>query len=147
MIFTTYSLNRDKKKIKIKEMDINRFEKIGATGSGLALKYKKGKIIYLKMEYWFDEFYINAQKRNEESVKKRYYSYVKIDKDKPDHPKNRVRDNKGRPIKNYTKPIDYYIEHEVMKVKFISDDDFYKVYDKAEKLGIFYEWFEGEFYN
>jgi len=147
MTFEIYHLNRHREKIKIKEIDINKFEKIGPTGNGLALKYKKGKTIYLGLEYLFDEFYINAQKQNDESVKNKYYSYIKIDKSKPDHPKNRVRDDKGRPVKKYVEPIDCYIENRINKIKFISDDDFNKVYDKAKELGILYEWYESKFYE
>lgn len=147
MIFNTYHLSRSKKKIKNKEMDIGKFEKIGTTGSGLALKYKKGKTIYLGMEYLFDEFYTKEQKRNEINVKNRVYSYIKIDENKPPHPKNRVRDDKGRPIKEYEQPIDCYLENGVNEIRFIGDDDFYEVYDKAKELGILYQWFDGAFYK
>ena len=147
MIFKIYHLNRNREKIKIKEVNINRFEKIGTTGSGLVLKYKNSKTIYLGLEYLFDEFYINAQKQNDESVKNKAYSYIKIDKNKPDHPKNRVRDNKGRPVKNYVKPVDYYIKNGVDKIRFISDKDFDKIFNKAKELGILYEWHEGKFYE
>jgi hypothetical protein len=145
MIFTIYNLNRNKHPIKLKEIDINRFEKIGLTGNGLALKYKKGITIIIALEYIFDYLYTKPQKQNYEDIKNRHYSYIRIDKNKPDHPKNRVRDSKGRPIKNYVKPVDYYIENEVNKIRFISDEDFKKVYEKAKELGILYEWFEDEF--
>jgi len=146
LVFKIYNLNRNKRPIKIKKIDINKFEKIGTTGSGLALKYKKGKTIYIKLEYLFDEFYIKAQKQNNEDVKNKLYSYVKIDKNKSDHPKNRVRDSKGKPIKNYVKPIDCYVENGINKMRFISNEDFEKVYEKAKELGILYEWFEDRFY-
>jgi len=147
MIFETYHLKKDRKKFKIRQIDINKFEKIATTGSGLALKYKKGKIIYLESEYLFDEYYIKPQKMNDEAVKCRYYSYIAIDKNKPCSPKNRVRDSKGKPIKNYVKPIDCYIENKVNKMKFINHNDFDRIYNKAKELNILYEWYDGVFYS
>lgn len=147
MIFETYHLKRNREKFKIRQIDINKFEKIGATGSGLALKYKKGKTIYLGLEYLFDEYYIKPQEMNDEEVKCRAYSYIAIDKNKPCSPKNRVRDSKGKPVKDYVKPIDCYIENKVNKIEFISDNDFERVYNKVKELDILYEWFEGVFYR
>ena len=40
MIFETYRLSRDRKKIEVKELNLDSFEKIGLTGRGLALKPK-----------------------------------------------------------------------------------------------------------
>ena len=61
----------------------------------------------------FNNFYIEPQKQNYEAVKNRAFTYIKIDENKPEHPKNRVRDSKGRPIKKYIEPIDYYVKNEV----------------------------------
>ena len=38
-----YKLTKDRKKVRIKQLDLTKFEKIGTTGDGLALKYEKGK--------------------------------------------------------------------------------------------------------
>ena len=50
MTFKTFRLNRHGGKIEVKELNLDSFEKIGRTGRGLALKYKRGRTIILEME-------------------------------------------------------------------------------------------------
>ena len=87
LLSKTYGLSRSRKKKKIKELDIGKFEKIAPTGSGLVLKYKKGKTIILSLEYIFDEFYIKAQQDNDEAVRNRTFHYIKLREDENPSPK------------------------------------------------------------
>lgn len=121
-----HKFNRDRKEIGIKELDLTKFEKIAPTGHGLALKYKKGRIIELFGEYVFDDWYIKDQEMNRESAQSCSYSYIPIDKNKPADIKNRLRDEKGRPIKEYTKLKDLYVEYKVSTWNFIDDTEWEK---------------------
>ena len=81
MMFETYKLRRDRKKIEVKELNLDSFEKIGLTGRGLALKYKKGRTIILETEDNFN-FILEMQRQNDEAVKNRSYCYARIDENK-----------------------------------------------------------------
>lgn len=146
-----HKFNRDRKKIDIRELDLNKFEKIAPTGHGLALKYKKGRIIELFGEYAFDDWYIRDQKMNRESAKSSSYSYIPIDKNRPADIENRLRDEKGRPIKEYTKLKDLYIDYKVSTWNFIDDIEWEKyqefIKDNPSVDYEHYEQYDREFLN
>jgi len=77
MKIQTYRLNRNREKIDIKDLDLNKFERIGTTGDGLGFKYKRGKSIFVSLEHQF-ELIKEMQEQNDNAVKKRYFSYAKI---------------------------------------------------------------------
>jgi len=134
-------LDRLLTKIRKQELNLNSFKKVAPTGYGLALQYTKtSRIIFLEIEEMFEELYLKPTEMNKRAVRERWYSYIKIDEKLPDSPKNRVRDKKGRPVRKYEKIIDYYAEYNISKLRFIDKENFYKVYEEAEKRGILYEW-------
>jgi len=95
MILNTYKLNRQRKQIQIKEIDTDKFERIGTTGSGYALKYNKGKTIYLFGEWYFDNM-LEEQRRNNEAVEHKCFSYARINENESSSKQNTKRDEKGR---------------------------------------------------
>lgn len=134
MIFKTYKLNRQKKQIQIKELDTDKFERIGTTGSGYALKYNKGKTIYLSGEWAFDEM-SKRQKMNDEIVKNKSFSYARINENESSSKQNTLRDKKGRPIRIYITPEDCYLE--IKHLRYISKEDMLLLWDEAYKRDIF----------
>lgn len=141
-----HKFNRDRKEIGIRELDLTKFEKIAPTGHGLALKYKKGKTIQIFGEYIFDDWYTRDQKMNQESANSSSYSYIPIDKSKPADIKNRLRDEKGRPIKKYRELKDLYVEYKVSTWNFIDDIEWEK-YEKFIKNNpsVNYDYYNEEF--
>jgi len=56
MNISTFRLNpKNKEGYDFKFIEFNKFEKIGTTGKGLALKYTKAKTIFLYGLYHFDD--------------------------------------------------------------------------------------------
>ena len=53
----TFHISYKNKKIKKKFIDLDKIEKIGTTGPGYALKYKKGKTIFLD---FYDDWVIDT---------------------------------------------------------------------------------------
>lgn len=136
MIFKTYKLNKQRKQIQIKELDTDKFERIGTTGSGYALKYNKGKTIYLSGEWTFDEM-LKTQNMNDKAVENRHFSYARINENESSSKQNTLRDEKGRPIRIYETPKDYYLE--IKHLRYINEEDMSKLWDEAHKRGIFIE--------
>ena len=108
MKLMTYKLDRNRKKIDIKEFDFNKFERFAATGWGFALKYVKGKTIFFTGEWLFDEM-LKRQKQNNEAVANRYFSYARIDENQNSSKQNTLRDNKGRPVRIYEEKEDCFL--------------------------------------
>ena len=141
MFFEVFHFNRLGKKIRKQELNLDSFKKVAPTGYALALQYTKtSRIIFLEIEEMFERLYLEPTESNKRAVRDRFYTYIKIDEKLPDSPKNRVRDKKGRPVRKYEEIIDYYAEYNISKLRFIDKENFYKVYEEAEKRGILYEW-------
>jgi hypothetical protein len=134
-----YKLNRERKKISIKELDFNKFEKFAATGWGWALKYKNGRTIYFYAEYIFDEM-VKRQEQNDEAVKKKAYSYARIDENQSSSKQNTLRDNKGSPIRIYQEKEDCFLQ--IKDLKYLKDS--HLVYDEAKKTNKLFEWYDGK---
>ena len=141
MKIKTYKLNRNREKINIKELDLTKFERIGTTGNGLGFKYKKGKTIFVSFESSFD-LMLEMQKQNDEAVEKRYFRYARINENESSSKQNTLRDAKGKPIRIYEEPIDYYLQFK--HLRYISEDDFYIVREYWEKEDIFMECYGNE---
>lgn len=139
MKFITYRLSRNRKKISIKELNLDDFEKIGLTGNGLALKYKKGKTIILLTEHNFDLMLLR-QKANDDAVKNRCYSYARIDETKSSSKQNTLRDAKGKPIREYAKYEDCYAQ--IKHWRYINGEDFDKIY--TAKRGELLDYYDNE---
>jgi hypothetical protein len=139
MILTTYKVNRERKKISIKELDFNKFEKFAPTGWGWALKYKNGRTIYFYAEYIFDEM-VKRQEQNDEAVKKKAYSYARIDENQSSSKQNTLRDNKGNPIRIYQEKEDCFLQ--IKDLKYLKDS--HLVYDEAKKANKLFEWYDGK---
>jgi len=120
-----HHLNKDGKKIGIKELDINKYSKIGRTGQGLFFQPKKGKG-FEASGYWIFEDIQKLQKDNDKAVEKKYYTYARINENESDSLKNRKRDEKGKPIRIYEKPENLYKEYGVSKWWFIDTDEWDK---------------------
>ena len=142
MMFETYKLSRDRKKIEVKELNTDSFEKIGLTGSGLALKPKRGRTLILQTEDSFD-LMLERQKQNDEAVKRRQYSYARIDEQKSSSKQNTLRDAKGRPIKKYTEPEDCYAQ--IKNWRYINLETLDKIY--KEKKPQLLDYYDGKFFT
>ena len=142
MMFETYKLSRDRKKIEVKELNLDSFEKIGLTGRGLALKYKKGRTIILETENNFN-FILEMQRQNDEAVKNRSYCYARIDENKSSSKQNTLRDAKGKPIKKYTEPEDCYAQ--IKHWRYINLEALDKIY--KEKKPQLLDYYDGKFFT
>lgn len=142
MMFETYKLSRDRKKIEVKELNLDSFEKIGLTGRGLALKYKKGRTIILETEDNFN-FILEMQRQNDEAVKNRSYCYARIDENKSSSKQNTLRDAKGKPIKKYTEPEDCYAQ--IKHWRYINLETLDKIY--KEKKPQLLDYYDGKFFT
>ena len=142
MIFETYRLSRDRKKIEVKELNLDSFEKIGLTGRGLALKYKKGRTIILETEDNFN-FILEMQRQNDEAVKNRSYCYARIDETKSSSKQNTLRDAKGKPIKKYIEPEDCFAQ--IKHWRYISNEDYDKIY--KEKKGELLDYHDNKWFT
>lgn len=142
MMFETYKLSRDRKKIEVKELNLDSFEKIGLTGRGLALKYKKGRTIILETEDNFN-FILEMQRQNDEAVKNRSYCYARIDENKSSSKQNTLRDAKGKPIKKYTEPEDCYAQ--IKHWRYINLEALDKIY--KEKKPQLLDYHDGKFFT
>lgn len=136
-----YKLSRDRKKIDIKDLDLNKFERIGTTGYGLGFKYKKGKSIFVSTEEQF-KLILEMQKQNDNAVEKRYFTYARINENESSSKQNTLRDSKGKPIRVYEEPIDYFLQFK--HLKYISENDFDIAYEYSKKENIFMECYCGE---
>lgn len=123
MKINIYHLNRNGEKIGKKNLDLSKYEKIGTTGNGLAFKPKRGKTIEVYFKNIFYDWYLRDQEYINESAGKTYH-YDLIDKNLPDKPNNRKRDEKGRPIRIFTEWEDLYIKYNIGKWWFMDDDVF-----------------------
>lgn len=132
-----YKLTKDRKKVKSNCLDLTKIEKIGTTGDGLALKYIKGKTIYLFTENNFDRM-LERQEYNRKLVESRCYSYARIDENKSSSKQNTKRDEKGRPIKIYEVLKDYHSE--IKHLDYVSDTTFNEIYNYAKTQNKLYEW-------
>jgi hypothetical protein len=135
-----YKLTKDRKKVRIKQLDLTKFEKIGTTGDGLALKYEKGKTIYIFTENNFDRM-LERQEYNRKLVENQCYSYARIDENKSSSKQNTKRDEKGRPIKIYEELIDYHSE--IKHLDYVNDTTFNEIYNYAKAQNKLYLWRDG----
>lgn len=133
-----YKLTKDRKKVKSKQLDLTKFEKIGTTGDGLALKYNKGKTIYVFTENNFDRM-LERQEYNKKLVENRCYSYARIDENKSSSKQNTKRDDKGRPIKIYEELRDFHSE--IKHLDYVNDATFNEIYNYAKAQNKLYEFY------
>ena len=135
-----HHLNKKRKKIGIKELDLTKYSKFGSTGNGLYFQPKRGKgfMVYYESEY---DIYDKHQKYNDKAAG-RYFTYALIDKNLPDKPNNRKRDEKGRPIRIYEEKKDLYEECKVGKWWFIDNENWDKLLEYVKESGashLFYD--------
>jgi hypothetical protein len=124
-----YKLTKDRKKIKSKQLDLTKFEKISTTSVGLSLKYEKGKTIYVFTESNFDRM-LERQEQNKKAVETCCFSYARIDENKSSSKQNTKRDEKGRPIKIYEELRNCHLE--IKHLDYISDTTFDEIYEYAK---------------
>jgi len=147
MTITIHHLNKNKKKIGIKKLDLTKYIKFGSTGNGMYFQPKKGKGFEALGEEIFDS-YKEQQDLHDEAVKNKCYRYDSIDENLSDSIQNRKRDNKGKPIRIYEKDKDLYKEYNINKLWFIDDENWNKLLVYIKKSGIPYlfyfnnEWIE-----
>lgn len=75
MQISTFRLNpKNKKDYDYKFIELDKFEKIGTMGKGLALKYTKAKTIFLYGLYHFDNIKMIAEnhQKNYDNILKKY---------------------------------------------------------------------------
>lgn len=103
MEFEYFKLNRDRKIVKRMIINLDDYVAIVANGWDWKIFRKKGRPFVLHGYYNFDDF-AKCQRQNDEAVERKMFSYIyngdgrKIS--------DKVRDEKGRPLKKYTQPED-----------------------------------------
>lgn len=103
MAFEYLKLNRNRKIIKRMSINLNDYIAVLSTGYNWKLMREKGRPLELYDMITFDDFN-KLQRQNDEAVERRTFSYIyhgdgrKIS--------DKVRDEKGKPLKEYTKPED-----------------------------------------
>jgi hypothetical protein len=121
MKITIHHLNRNGKKIGIKEVDLTKYSKFGSTGNSVYFQPRRGKGFDVSFEDSF-KHYQKEQQCNNESAGISYH-YARIDENKSDSVKNRKRDEKGKPIKIYEPIKDLYEEWNFGKWWFIDGEN------------------------
>jgi hypothetical protein len=132
MKFEYFKLNRNRQIIKRVQINLDDFIAVLATGYNWKLMRSKGRTLELYSMVTFDEF-SKLQRQNDEAVERRMYSYVyngdgrKIS--------DKVRDEKGRPLKEYIKAED--ILSRAIKLNYIEGKELFK--HAKEKGILFYD--------
>lgn len=134
MIIKVFRLNRKKQEIQFKDINLNQFKAFIATGYSIELLRVKGRPTKLFNTAWFDNIAIE-QRNNDEAVEHRAFSYIyngdgrKIS--------DKLRDDKGRPLRKYTQPEDML--GKIAKYFFYKGDDIFKY---AEEQGLLFDEYE-----
>jgi len=132
MKFEYLKLNRNRKIIKRMSINLDDYIAVLSTGYNWKLMREKGRPLELYDMITFDDF-SKLQRQNDEAVERRTFSYIyhgdgrKIS--------DKVRDEKGRPLKEYTKPEDML--GKAIKLNYIEGKELFK-YAK-EKGILFYD--------
>lgn len=132
MIIEAFKLNRKGEKIQRKQIDLNLFIAFVATGNSIKLMRKKGRPTEL-FDTGYYRFFADQQKMNDKSVECRTFHYLY--KGEGRKPSDVLRDDKGRPIKEYTQPED--ILGKIAHLYYYEGREIY-AYAKAKKI-FFYE--------
>lgn len=103
MIIEAFKLNRKGEKTQCKKIDISQFKAFLSTGRSIKMIREKGRPTELFNTGWFN-FFADQQRMNDRDVECRSFTYVYNGDGRK--PSDKVRDEKGRPIKEYTKPED-----------------------------------------
>lgn len=131
MAFEYLKLNRNRKIIKRMSINLDDYIAVLSTGYNWKLMREKGRPLELYDMITFDDFN-KLQRQNDEAVERRTFSYIyhgdgrKIS--------DKVRDEKGKPLKEYTKPED--ILGKAIKLNYIEDKELFK-YAKGKGI-LFY---------
>lgn len=132
MEFGYFKLNRNRQIVKRMTINLDDYIAVLSTGYSWKLMRHKGRPLELHDMITFDDF-SKLQRQNDEAVERKTFSYIyhgdgrKIS--------DKVRDEKGRPLKEYTKPED--ILGKAIKLNYIEGKELFK-YAK-EKGILFYD--------
>lgn len=132
MKFEYFKLSRNRQIIKRVEIDLDDFIAVLATGYNWKLMRSKGRPLEVYSMNTFDMF-VDQQRMNDEAVERKMYTYVYIGEGRKISDK--VRDSKGRPLKEYTKPIDYLSK--ATKLNYIEGKNLFQY--AQEKGVLFYD--------
>lgn len=132
MIIEAFKLNRKGEKIQRKQIDLNQFIAFVATGRSIKMMRQKGRPTEL-YDTGVYRMFADQQRMNDSAVQRRTFHYLyKGDGRKPS---DKLRDDKGRPIKEYTQPED--ILGKIAHLYYYEGRDIF-AYAKAKKI-FFYE--------
>lgn len=130
MEFEYFRLNRNRQIVKRMTINLNDYIAVLSTGYNWKLMREKGRPLELYDMITFDDF-SKLQRQNDEAVERRTFSYIyhgdgrKIS--------DKVRDEKGRPLKEYTKAED--ILGRAIKLNYFEGKTLFQY---AKEKGIFF---------
>lgn len=128
MTIEVFRLNRQRQKTSTKIVDIGQFVAFIATGHSVKLIRSRGRPTELFDMGWFDWFK-EQQKSNDRAVENRSFCYIYQGDGKKISDK--MRDEKGRPLKEYIKKED--ILGKISKCFYYDNSDIFS-YAKEKKI-------------
>lgn len=128
MEFEYFKLNKKGQASKCYTLILDNFDAVLVTGHNWKLMRKKGRPLELYSMKTF-EMFVDQQRMNNESVNRQTFTYIY------DENGNKVRDAKGKLLREYTEPVDYLAK--AIKLKYIKDK---KLLEYAKEIGkLFYD--------
>lgn len=132
MIFEYFKLNRDRQIVKRITLNLNDYIAVLSTGYNWKLMRHKGRPLELHDMITFDDF-AKCQRQNDKAVECRSFCYIYNGEGRKISDK--LRDEKGRPLKKYTQPEN--ILGEAIKLNYIEGKELFK--HAKEKGILFYD--------
>lgn len=130
MEFEYFKLNRNRQIVKRMTINFDDYIAVLSTGYSWKLMRHKGRPLELHDMITFDDF-SKLQRQNDEAVERRTFSYIYNGEGRKISDK--VRDEKGKPLKEYTKSED--ILGKAIKFNYIEGKELFK---HAKEKGIFF---------
>lgn len=130
MIIEAFKLNRKGEKIHRKQIDLNQFIAFVATGRSVKMMRKKGRPTEL-FHTGIYEMFADQQRMNDEAVERRLFHYLY--KGEGRKPSDVLRDDKGRPMREYTQP-----ENILGKIAHLYYYEGREIYEYAKAKNIFF---------
>lgn len=134
MQIEAFKLNRKGQKSQRKKIELDQFIAFLATGRSIKMLRKKGR----PTELFDTEIYrmlADQQRMNDKAVECRLFYYVY--KGEGRKPSDRLRDEKGRPIREYCKPEDI-----LGKIAHLYYYEGHEIYEYAKAKNIFFYEYE-----
>lgn len=130
MIIEAFKLNRKGEKTQRKKINLDQFVAFVATGNSIKMMRKKGRPTEL-FDTGFYEMFVYLQRQNDKDVECRSFHYLYNGDSR--NPSDRLRDEKGKPIKEYIQPEDI-----LGKIAHIYYYEGREIFEYAKAKGIFF---------